>query len=194
MSTPVLQSASPEVVDDGWRIPDPLWERIEPLFPKRHRHRKGGRPPLPWRPVLDGIFFVLRTGCQWKALPKAFGSASSVHRYFQSLVRRRLFGKLWRLALEEYDQRQGIDWEWQAIDGCRTKAPLGGKKDREKPDGSRPKGDQTLGVDRRSGSALGFGGQWCQSPGQGVAGSDAGVDPAGATDTDGGAAAAFRWR
>jgi transposase len=111
-------------VDDGWRIPDPLWERIEPLLPKRHRHRKGGRPPLPWRPVQDGIFFVLRTGCQWKALPKAFGSASSVHRYFQSLVRRRLFGKLWRLALEEYDQRQGIDWEWQAIDGCMTKAPL----------------------------------------------------------------------
>ena len=165
MNTATLESAPTDVVDDGWRIPDPLWERIELLLPKRHRHRKGGRPPLPWRPVVDGIFFVLRTGCQWKAVPKAFGSGSSLHRYFQSLVRRHLFRKLWRLALEEYDQLQGIDWEWQAIDGCMTKAPLGGKKDREKPDGSSQEGDETLAADGRSGSALGCGGQRCQSPG-----------------------------
>src|SRR5258708_530959 len=76
---------------------------------KRQVHRKGGRPPLPWRLILDGIFFVLRTGCQWKAIPKAFGSGSSLHRYFQSLVRRRLFRKLWRMALEEYDDLKGID-------------------------------------------------------------------------------------
>jgi transposase len=81
-------------VDDGWRIPDTLWERIEPCLPKRHKSRKGGRPPLPWRQVLDGIFYVLRTGCQWKAVPKAFGSGSSLHRYFQRLVKRRLFEDL----------------------------------------------------------------------------------------------------
>lgn len=40
-----------------WRMPDPLWERMEPLLPKRKRRRKyPGRKPLPWRPVLDGIF------------------------------------------------------------------------------------------------------------------------------------------
>jgi len=81
-------------VDDGWRIPDTLWERIEPHLPKRHKSRKGGRPPLPWRVVCDGIFYVLRTGCQWKAAPKAFGSGSSLHRYFQRFVRRRLFEDL----------------------------------------------------------------------------------------------------
>jgi len=43
-----------------------------------------GRKPLPARQVFEGILFVLRTGIQWKALPKEqFGSASSVHRYFQ---------------------------------------------------------------------------------------------------------------
>jgi len=165
MNTAILESPPTDVVDDGWRIPDPLWERIEPLLPKRHHHRKGGRPPLPWRPVLDGIFFVLRTGCQWKAVPKAFGSGSSLHRYFQSLVRRHLFRKLWRLALEEYDHLQGIDWEWQAIDGCMTKAPLGGKKDREKSDGSSQEGDETFRADGRPGRAAGPGGQRCQSPG-----------------------------
>jgi transposase len=83
-----------KVVDDGWRIPDALWERIEPCLPKRHKSRKGGRPPLPWRQVLDGIFYVLRTGCQWKAVPKAFGSGSSLHRYFQRFVKRGVFRDL----------------------------------------------------------------------------------------------------
>jgi transposase len=181
MTTTTLPFAAAPIVDDGWRIPDPLWQRLEPLLPKRHVHRKGGRPPLPWRLILDGIFFVLRTGCQWKAVPKAFGSGSSLHRYFQSLVRRRLFRKLWRMALEEYDELKGIDWEWQAMDGCMTKAPLGGEKNREKPHGPGQKGDQTVAVDGGQGRAVGSDGQWCQSPRQRVGPSDPGIDPDRAT-------------
>jgi putative transposase len=82
------------IVDDGWRMPDELWERVQPLLPRRRRHRKGGRPPLDYRGVLDGIFYVLRTGCQWKAVPKAFGSGSSLHRYFQRWRKRRVFEDL----------------------------------------------------------------------------------------------------
>jgi transposase len=68
-------------IDDAWRIPDELWQKIEPLLPKRRRHPKGGRPALPYRQVADGIFYVLRTGCQWKAVPAEFGSGSSLHRH-----------------------------------------------------------------------------------------------------------------
>jgi putative transposase len=78
-----------------WRIPDELWERMEMLLPKRRRHRKGGRPPLPLRQVADGIFYVLRTGCQWKAAPREFGSGSSLHRYFQAWTKRGVFRQLW---------------------------------------------------------------------------------------------------
>lgn len=81
-------------VDEGWRIPDELWQHMEPMLPKRRRSRKGGRPPLPFRQVLNGIFYVMRTGCQWKAVPAEFGSGSSLHRYFQYFVRRGLFQKL----------------------------------------------------------------------------------------------------
>jgi putative transposase len=83
-----------QVVDDGWRIPDELWQRLELLLPRRRRSRKGGRPPLDYRQVMDGIFYVLRTGCQWKAVPKGFGSGSSLHRYFQKWVKRGLFQDL----------------------------------------------------------------------------------------------------
>jgi transposase len=139
------------------QIPDALWERIEPVLPIYKRSCKGGRPRLPLRNVVIGILYVLRTGCQWKAMPAEFGSGSAIHAYFQEWVRLGVFEKLWRLALEEYDDLQGIDWEWQSLDGAMTKAPLGGEKNREKPHGSRQTRRQTLRVDRRSGRPAGRG-------------------------------------
>ncbi len=62
-------AASRCVVVEDFRIPDALWERVEPLLSRVRRSRKGGRPPLPRRRVLDGIFYVLRTGCQCADAP-----------------------------------------------------------------------------------------------------------------------------
>ena len=115
-------------IADGWRIPDELWERVEPLMPRFRRSRKGGRPPIPSRQVFDGIFYVLRTGCQWKAVPPEFGSGSTLHRRFQACVKRGVFRKLWQAGLMEYDELKGIQWDWQSIDGAMTKAPLAGEK------------------------------------------------------------------
>jgi transposase len=132
-------------------VPDSLWDRIEPLLPKYQASRKGGRPRLAIRKVLTGILYVLRTGCQWKAMPREFGSGSAIHDYFQEWVQRGVFEKLWQVALEEYDELKGIDWSWQSLDGTMTKSPLGGEKNWEKPDRSWQVGCQTLGVDRRTG-------------------------------------------
>jgi transposase len=147
-----------EIVDDKFRLPDWMWERIEVLLPKRHARKVGGRPPLAWRPVIDGIFYVLRTGCQWKAVPKAFGSGSSLHRYFQALVKRGCFARLWAMALLEYDDLVGLEWKWQAMDGAMTKAPLGGEKNRAKPDRSGQARDQAQRSDRGPGRADRLGG------------------------------------
>jgi putative transposase len=149
-------------ISEEWRIPDALWERMEALLPKYRRSRKGGRPRSPLRQVADGIFYVLRTGCQWKAAPREFGSPSTLHRYFQEWAARGIFRKLWKLALLEYDDLQGIEWKWQSMDGAMTKAPLGGEKDGQKPDRSRQIGRQTIRLDRRSRSSLGRRSQWRQ--------------------------------
>ena len=142
-------AASRIQVVEEFRIPDALWDRIEPLLPRVRRSRKGGRPRLPYRQVLDGIFYVLRSGCQWKAVPPEFGSGSSLHRYFQRWQKRGVFRTLWEVALYEYDDVIGIDWEWQSLDGSMTKAPLGGKKDGQKPHGSGQDRDQAVRPDRR---------------------------------------------
>jgi transposase len=131
------------------QVSDELWARIDLFLPVYPRSKKGGRSRLPMRNVVNGILYVLQTGCQWKAMPSEFGSGSAIHAYFQEWVEWGVFHELWQLALAEYDHLKGIDWKWQSMDGAMTKAPLGGEKNREKPDRSRQAGRQAIDLGRR---------------------------------------------
>lgn len=52
---------------------------------REYRRKPGvGRKPMGARQVFSAIVYVLRTGIQWKALAREFGSASAVHRHFQN--------------------------------------------------------------------------------------------------------------
>lgn len=167
----------PTLQDDGWRIPDELWAKIEPLLPVPVETHPWGvhRKRVPNRAALDGIFFVLRTGCQWNAL-NATGicSSSSSHRRFQEWVEAGVFQEIWALGLETYDALRGIDWRWQAADGAMHKAPLGGEKNRTQSHGSRQTGHEREPVDRRTGGAPGRGGRRSERQRLQIAGSNAG--------------------
>jgi transposase len=129
-----------------YRVSDELWKKIEPLLPKhKNTHRfGGGRPRVQDRQAMDGIFFVLRTGCQWNALNQTgICSSSTAHLRFQEWTAGGVFQKLWAMSLGEYDELQGIDWSWQSMDGAMTKAPLGGEKMRPQPHGSGKRRRQT---------------------------------------------------
>jgi transposase len=70
------------------RIPDDVWNEIKNILPKEKPHNTKGHPAaVSFRQVLDGILFVLRTGSQWKMLPKEYGSGSTCRRRFQQWVR-----------------------------------------------------------------------------------------------------------
>ena len=143
------------VEDDGWRIPDELWAEMQPLIPPGKPHPLGcHRPRVPDRCAMDAILFVLRTGCQWGAL-KATGicSKSSAHRRFQEWTEAGVFEELWTRGLLAYEQLQGIEWDWQALDGTLTKTPLGGEKNRSQSHGPRQVRHETVAVDRRRRSA-----------------------------------------
>lgn len=125
------------MMDPSWRVPDELWERLRHRLPPEKPKPKGGRPRVPDRPALDAIFYVLRTGIQWKALPRELGAASTVHDRFQEWREAGVFSDGWQDALTKYDDLQGLDWAWQAMDGAMTKAPLGGApRDRIRPIGA----------------------------------------------------------
>jgi len=117
-----------------WALSDELWQKIEPHVPgppprreadlPRKRKPGGGRKPVASRQTVEGILYVLRTGCQWNALPKEYGASSTVHRYFQYWTQVGFFETIWVLGLEAYDEMEGIAWEWQSLDGNLIKTPL----------------------------------------------------------------------
>ena len=62
-------------------VTDAEWAVLEPLLPGRKRT---GRPPtVDRREVVNALFSVLRTGCQWRYLPDGFPNHNTVYWYFQ---------------------------------------------------------------------------------------------------------------
>ena len=145
--------------EKSWEITDAFWEAAEPLIPRRERDsnkeykRKpgGGRPPMEPRRVLEAIFYVLRTGIQWNALPKTFGSSSAIHSYFRFWCEKGFFKDMWVSGLSSYNEAQGINWAWLSADGCMTKAPLAQEAVGRNPTDRGKKRQQTPYARRRRG-------------------------------------------
>ena len=57
---------------------------------------------------MNAIFYVLRTGCQWNALPRSLGASSTVHDRFQEWRKGGVFERMWKEALFEYDEKRGL--------------------------------------------------------------------------------------
>jgi len=61
-------------------LTDDEWSYIEPLIPPAKSG--GGKRRVNMREVVNGIMYVLSTGCQWRYVPKDFPSKTTLHRYF----------------------------------------------------------------------------------------------------------------
>ena len=124
----------------GFRISEAWWAGLQPCLPVHVNTPRlgGGRPRTPERVCADAMFYVLRTGCQWKALDQTeLCPGSTAHDRFQEWVRADVFLKLWQAGVEQFDELNGLDWQWLSMDGAMTKAPLGGEKKR--PQSDRPR-------------------------------------------------------
>ena len=145
---------------ESWVVSDAFWGRVAPLVPQRTprparqkfvRRPGGGRKPKEARVVFEAVVYVLRTGCQWKALPRErFGSASAVHKRFLEWEKAGFFVALWQAGLAEYDEMEGIAWRWQSIDGTMVKAPLARESVGPNPTDRGKKWEQANAVGRRA--------------------------------------------
>ena len=111
-----------------WRVPDEMWEVVEPVIAELDPPKVTGRKRICARAALDAIIFRLRSGCQWNHLPAEFPDDSSVHRTFQRWVEGGVLQRIWAALIEGCAELDGIDWEWQAADASLGKARLGGIK------------------------------------------------------------------
>ena len=135
-------TAAPTEQDDPtiWRVDDALWALLEPVLRVDKERKKPGRPRRDDRAIFDGLVWLARTGAQWSQLPRAFGPKSTVHERFTEWVETGALERAWAMLLREYDGEIGLDWSWQAADGCIVKAPFGkkGGPARRRPRGATP--------------------------------------------------------
>ena len=86
-------------VNERYQIPNELWERVHPLIPppppKKNEDRPG-RPRMDDKKAMNAIFYILRTGCQWKALPRSLGASSTVNDRFVEWRKAGVFERMWK--------------------------------------------------------------------------------------------------
>jgi putative transposase len=61
-------------------VSDAAWALLAPLVPAA---QPGGRPTTDIRAGINAIFYLLRTGCQWRLLPREFPAWGTVYHYFR---------------------------------------------------------------------------------------------------------------
>ena len=124
---PVAGADRPKDDPTIWRVDDALWAKLEPVLRIDKPRKKPGRPRRADRPIFDGLIWLARTGGHWSQLPREFGPKSTVHLRCTEWVDSGALERAWAVLLAEYDANLGLDWTWQAADGCIVKAPFGKK-------------------------------------------------------------------
>ena len=102
-----------------YELEDRDWERIQPLLPKRH---STGRPGRDERQLLNGMFWVLRSGAPWRDMPERYGPWQTVYHRFN---RWREDGTLKFITKRLRDRLHGegrIDRELWLVDGTNVRA------------------------------------------------------------------------
>jgi putative transposase len=109
-------------------LTDEQFALVEPFLPQR-KHM--GRPPADLREVFNGILYLLRTGCQWRLLPKDFPPWSTVHTWYRRWRKDGTWGRLHEALRQQVRTQAGRDPSprTSAVDSQSVKTTeLGGVK------------------------------------------------------------------
>lgn len=101
-----------------YELRDEAWERIEPLLPRQSR---GGR----WndhRTTLNGMFWILNSGAQWRDMPERYGCWKSVYDRYRRWTREGLFDRILQRLHVQLDDEGRIDWSVFDVDGSNIRA------------------------------------------------------------------------
>jgi transposase len=101
------------------------WSFIGPLLP---RPSHTGRPRADDRRTIEGILYVLITGCRWQDLPHEYGAPTTVWRRLRRWGEEGVWEHIWRAALAALDLQGKLDWTQAFLDGSFAPARKGGDK------------------------------------------------------------------
>jgi transposase len=112
-------------------LTDAQWAVIQPLIPKQPPGP--GRKRADDRHTVNGILFVLKTGCTWEDVPHAYGSPTTCWRRLQAWAADGTWERIWRTLLSHLDAQDKLEWTVAFLDGSFVPAKKGG------PASARPK-------------------------------------------------------
>jgi transposase len=104
-------------------LDDARWSRIEPLLPPR---AKEGRPRADDRAIVNGILFVLITGCRWIDIPRRYGDDSTANRRLRRWEKLGVWKRVMDSLINEGSGRGVIQIEELSIDSSTVAARKGG--------------------------------------------------------------------
>lgn len=105
-------------------LTDNQWAVIAPHLPKK---KKMGRPRSKDRKILNGILFVLRTGCRWQDIPRTehYGFYVTCWRRLRDWQEAGYWNNIWRKVILKLDKKKKIDWTKVFLDGTFAPAKKG---------------------------------------------------------------------
>ena len=103
-----------------YEVTDGQWELIADLMPGNTR--RGGRRWRDHRQVLNGIFWVLHTGAQWRELPERYGPWKTAYNRFARWRRDGLLDRVLDRLQLRLDADGRIDWDLFCVDGTSVRA------------------------------------------------------------------------
>jgi transposase len=101
------------------------WAFIQPFLPPPART---GRPRANDRRTIEGILYILITGCRWQDLPREYGAPTTVWRRLKRWGEEGVWERIWRAALAGLDVHGRLDWSIAFLDGSFVPAKKGGEK------------------------------------------------------------------
>ena len=116
-------------------LSDEEFALLEPLLPPE-RSGKAGNPYRPHRVVLNGMFWVLRSGAPWRDVPERYGPWKTVYDRFRRWRHGGLFPKILEALEARARKAEAIDFEFAAVDGSTVRAHKSAAGARKK--GRRP--------------------------------------------------------
>ncbi len=88
-------------------LSDAQWALLEPLLPPARG--PGRRPCLPRRRMVEGLLYLERTGCQWRAIPREFGSWETIRYYFDRWTQDGTLERIHTTLRERFRRQIGRD-------------------------------------------------------------------------------------
>lgn len=112
----------------AWRkLTDAQWREVEALLPPKPNQRGRGKPRVSDRKCLEGILWILWTGCPWSELPRRYGSYTTCWRRLKEWEEKGVWEDVWHGILQKLYEKGKLHLDEVMMDGSFASAKKGGR-------------------------------------------------------------------